>query len=57
MTPLRQRVSEDMQLRNLALNTQRSYLEQLSRFACYFGKSPDLLGPEEIRGFFAVSCG
>jgi site-specific recombinase XerD len=51
MTPLRQRVSEDMQLRNLALNTQRSYLEQLSRFARYFGKSPDLLGPEEIRAY------
>jgi len=51
MTPLRQRVSEDMQLRNLALNTQRSYLEQISRFARHFGKSPDLLGPEEIRAY------
>jgi hypothetical protein len=28
MTPLRQRMIEDMQVRNLALNTQRSYLEQ-----------------------------
>jgi site-specific recombinase XerD len=51
MTPLRQRVSEDMQLRNLALNTQRSYLEQLSRFARHFGKSPELLGPEEVRAY------
>jgi site-specific recombinase XerD len=40
-----------MQLRNLALNTQRSYLEQISRFARHFGKSPDLLGPEEIRAY------
>lgn len=51
MTPLRQRVSEDMQLRNLALNTQRSYLEQISRFARHFGKSPELLGPDEIRAY------
>jgi integrase/recombinase XerD len=51
MTHLRQRVSEDMQLRNLALNTQRSYLEQISRFARHFGRSPELLGPEEIRAY------
>ena len=51
MTPLRQRMSEDMQVRNLALNTQRSYLEQISRFARHFGKSPELLGPDEIRAY------
>ena len=51
MTPLRQRVSEDMQLRNLALNTQRAYLEQISRFARHFGKSPELLGQDEIRAY------
>jgi integrase/recombinase XerD len=33
MTPLRQRMIEDMQVRNLAHNTQRSYLEQVSRFS------------------------
>jgi len=33
MTSLRQRMIEDMRVRNLALNTQRSYLEQVSRFA------------------------
>jgi integrase/recombinase XerD len=51
MTPLRQPMSEDLQVRNLALNTQRSYLEQISRFARHFGKSPELLGPEEIRAY------
>ncbi len=45
MTPLRQRMSEDMQLRNLAPHTQRSYLQQISQYARHFGKSPDLLGP------------
>jgi integrase/recombinase XerD len=51
MTPLRQRMSEDMQVRNLAPHTQRSYLQQVSQFARYFGKSPDLLGPDDIRGY------
>ena len=49
MTPLRQRMREDMQVRNLALNTQLAYLQQVSRFASYFHKSPDLLGREDIR--------
>ncbi len=51
MTPLRQRMSEDMQLRNLAPHTQRSYLQQISQYARHFGKSPDLLGPEDIRAY------
>ena len=41
---LRQRMIEDMQLRNLALNTQTSYLQQVSCFARHFGKSPTELG-------------
>src|SRR5580692_8057595 len=51
MTKLRQRMIEDMQVRNLALNTQRVYLEQVSRFARHFNKSPERLGPEEIRAY------
>ena len=49
MTPLRQRMIEDMQVRNLSANTQASYLQQVSLFACHFDKSPHLLGPEDIR--------
>ena len=49
MTPLRQRMTEDMQVRNLALNTQTSYVQQVSLFARYFNRSPELLGPEDIR--------
>jgi len=45
MTSLRQRFIEDMQIRNLAVNTQESYTQQVSRFAKYFQKSPELLGP------------
>jgi integrase/recombinase XerD len=51
MTPLRQRMLEDMQVRNLAENTQRSYLQQVSSFAKYFHCSPEQLGPDEIRTY------
>jgi hypothetical protein len=44
-------MTEDMQVRNLALNTQRVYLGQVSQFARHFNKSPERLGPEEIRAY------
>ena len=51
MTSLRRRMTEDMQVRNLALNTQSSYLQQVSQFARYFKRSPEQLGPDEIREY------
>ena len=51
MTSLRQRFIEDMQIRNLAVNTQFYYVYQVSRFARHFNKSPVLLGPEQIRAY------
>ncbi len=51
MTALRQRMLEDMQIRNLAPATQRAYVEHVSRFARHVGCSPALLGPEEIRAY------
>jgi integrase/recombinase XerD len=51
MTVLRQRMTEDMQVRNLSPHTQASYLQQVSLFACYFGRSPDALTPEHIRTY------
>ena len=48
MTSLRKRMTEDMQVRNLALNTQMSYVQQVSLFARHFSKSPEQLGPEDI---------
>gem|GEM_PF-1532016 len=49
MTPLRQRMLEDMGIRNFAENTQQSYLQQVSLFARHFARSPNLLGPEQVR--------
>jgi hypothetical protein len=50
-TPLRQRMIEDMRVRNLALTTHREYIRQVAESAKYFGKSPSLLGPEEVRAY------
>ena len=51
MTKLRQRMLEDMQIRNLSANTQMRYLSRVAAFAQYCGKSPEQLGPEEIRRY------
>ena len=51
MTPLRQRMLEDMQVRNFSPHTQSTYALQVSLFARYFSKPPDQLGPEEIRSY------
>jgi site-specific recombinase XerD len=42
---------EDMQVRNLSPLTQRAYIDHVARFARYFHRSPDQLGPEEIRTY------
>jgi integrase/recombinase XerD len=51
MTSLRQRMIEDMQIRNLSAHTQQSYVLQVSLFARHFSKSPEFLGPEQIRAY------
>jgi site-specific recombinase XerD len=51
ISPLRQRMIDDMTVRNFAPNTIACYLKQVSYFAQHFGKSPDRLGLEEIRSY------
>jgi len=51
ISPLRQRMIDDMTVRNFASNTMLCYLKQVSYFAQHFGRSPERLGPEEIRTY------
>jgi integrase/recombinase XerD len=51
MTPLRQRMLEEMQIRNFSENTRKCYLQQVSLFARHFRRSPDGLGPANIRDY------
>jgi site-specific recombinase XerD len=40
-----------MQVRNLPPHTLSTYLKEITRFARYFGKSPEPLGEKEIRTY------
>jgi site-specific recombinase XerD len=51
MTPLRRRMIEDMQVRNLSPVTQRCYVHAVAKFARHFNRSPDRLGLAEIRAY------
>jgi integrase/recombinase XerD len=51
MTPLRQRMTEDMQLRNLSAGTQRAYLHYITGLARFYQTSPEHLSLEEIREY------
>jgi integrase/recombinase XerD len=51
MTRLRKRMLEELQLGNFSQNTIKLYLGAVRRFAMYFGKSPEQLGPEQIRQY------
>jgi integrase/recombinase XerD len=51
MTPLRQRMLEDLQIRNYSPSTVRCYVRSVADFAKHFKRSPDQLGPEEIRSW------
>ncbi len=51
MTPLRQRMIEDMKLRNLSPRTIEAYVMRAAGFARHFGRSPPALGREEVRSY------
>lgn len=52
MTPLRQRMIEDMQLRGLSARTQECYVAAVRQFAEHFHTRPDRLTEEQLRQYF-----
>jgi site-specific recombinase XerD len=51
MTPVRQRFVDDLRVRNYSPRTIETYVTRVAQFARHFGRSPELLGPEEVRTF------
>ena len=51
LSPLRQRMIDDMTLRKLSDKTQIQYIRAVTRFTRHFGQAPDLASPEDLRLF------
>src|SRR5499433_292303 len=51
VSPLRQRMIEDMAARKLNPHTQRSHIHSCKRFAAWLKHSPDTATPDEVRQF------
>ena len=51
MTPLRQRMTNDMTVRGLAGNTKRSYISSVSRLALHYGRSPERISAQEVQDY------
>jgi integrase/recombinase XerD len=51
MTRLRQRMIEEMKLRNLSPRTIEVYVSRVANFARYFGRTPEVLGRDEVRSY------
>ena len=51
VSPLRQRMIEDMRMRKLSPKTQTHYLRIVRRFACFLGGSPDAATVEDLRRY------
>jgi integrase/recombinase XerD len=52
MTPLRQKMIEDMQLRGLSARTQDSYVRAVRQLAEHYAKSPERVTEAELRQYF-----
>ena len=52
MTPLRQRMIDDMRLRGLSAQTQAAYVQAVRQLAYYFNTPPDRLTDDQLRRYF-----
>ena len=51
ISPLRQRMLDDMKLRKLTPKTQSAYIRAVKTFTRFLGRSPDTASPEDLRLF------
>ncbi len=51
ISPLRQRMTEDMTVRGFTACTQRGYIAAVRNFTAFFGGSPDEAGVEDLRRY------
>lgn len=51
MTPLREKMIRDMQIKGFSPKTQKAYLTNVEAFARYYGKSPEDLEHEDIKNY------
>ena len=51
ISPLRQRMIDDMTMRNMSANTQETYIRSVAQFCAFHRRSPDQLGVEQVRDF------
>jgi integrase/recombinase XerD len=51
MKPLRQRMIDDLRIRNRSPRTIETYVSHVARFAKFHHRSPDLLGAEDVRAY------
>ena len=51
ISPLRQRMIEDMTIRKLAPKTQHDYVQRVKNFAAFLGRSPDMASSEDVRRY------
>ncbi|MFG1343235.1 phage integrase N-terminal SAM-like domain-containing protein [Xanthobacter autotrophicus] len=51
ISPLRQRMIEDMTIRRFGAHTQRDYVRQVAEFTAFLGRAPDQADPEDLRRY------
>ena len=51
ISPLRQRMIDDMRMRKLADKTQSHYIRAVRQFSVFLGRSPDTATVEDLRRY------